>query len=169
MRYYFIDADDEYVVDLTKSRIHSREMMEYTFTHIDGEYVGTPQKVFIRQLAGKYFSSLDGNRWKKFAPQHMPSEMLNVNRVMKMYRGFKPSGLTDGNAGELVTNMPGKVVKINVSEGDKVQKGDPVIILEAMKMENEIKSPVDGVIKSICVSEGDTLEQGVLMIEMEEK
>ena len=169
MRYYFIDTDDEYVVDLTKCKVHSREMVEYTFTHIDGDYVGSPQKVFIRQLAGKYFSSLDGNHWKKFAAQHMPLEMLNVNRIMKMYRGFRPSGITSGNAGELITNMPGKVVKILVGVGDEVREGDPVVILEAMKMENEIKCPAGGVVKTICVKEGDTLEQGVLMIEMEGK
>ncbi len=167
MRYYFIDTDNEYIVDLNKCKIHSPEMVEYTFNHIDKNKVFGPQKVFVRQMAGKYYTSLDSISWKRVAKQDMPTEMLNVNRVMKMYRGFKPSGLSGSNDGELITNMPGKVVKILVNSGDHVSKGDPVVILEAMKMENEIKSPTDGIVKTIYVKEGDALEQGVLMIDLE--
>jgi biotin carboxyl carrier protein len=167
MRYYFIDTDDEYIVDLSRCKVHSPEMVEYTFSHIDDDKIYGPQQVYIRQLAGKYFSSLDGVSWKKLAKQHMPTEMLNVDRVMKMYRGFKPSGLAGDSEGELTTNMPGKVVKILVEPGQKVSQGEPVLILEAMKMENEIKAPTEGIVKTVYVSEGDTLEQGVLMIDLE--
>ena len=63
--------------------------------------------------------------------------------------------------------MPGKVVKITVEEGQTVKKGETVLILEAMKMENEIKSGIDGTVKAIHVSEGDALEENVLMLEIE--
>ncbi len=64
--------------------------------------------------------------------------------------------------------MPGKVVKLNKKVGDKVTKGETVLILEAMKMENEIKSGAEGTIKSINVKEGQALDSGFLMVEIEE-
>ena len=54
--------------------------------------------------------------------------------------------------------MPGTIMKINVSVGDKVKKGDIVCILEAMKMENEIFAPVDGTITSLPVSKGASVQ-----------
>ena len=59
--------------------------------------------------------------------------------------------------------MPGAVVKINCREGEMVRKGDVLIILEAMKMENEIHSPIDGFIKEICVKEGMTVSSEEVM------
>jgi biotin carboxyl carrier protein len=93
--------------------------------------------------------------------------MLNVDRVFKLYRGYKPSSLGGGDEGGLFTQMPGKVVKINCKVGDKVSKGQALLILEAMKMENEIKVGTDGVVKAIHVKVGDALDNGVLMIEVE--
>lgn len=63
--------------------------------------------------------------------------------------------------------MPGLVIKILKEEGHHVVKGDKVIILEAMKMENTIASPIDGVIKSIKVREGVAVEKDALMLEIE--
>jgi biotin carboxyl carrier protein len=61
--------------------------------------------------------------------------------------------------------MPGLVVNILVKEGDTIKKGDALVTLEAMKMENIIKSPADVVIKKINISKGQALEKGQIMIE----
>jgi len=61
------------------------------------------------------------------------------------------------------SEMPGKVVKIAVSVGASVVEGEGILILEAMKMENEIKSPVEGVVTEISVAEGQTVESGALL------
>ena len=66
-------------------------------------------------------------------------------------------------------SIPGLVKKIEVSEGDKVIKGQGLLILEAMKMENEIKSPSEGIIKVIHVSEGQTLEKNTKMMEINQE
>ncbi len=63
--------------------------------------------------------------------------------------------------------MPGLVLSIDAKAGQEVQKGDPLLILEAMKMENVIKAPGDGIIKSIEVEKGQPVEKGQLLIEME--
>ena len=60
--------------------------------------------------------------------------------------------------------MPGKILKVLVSEGQKIKMGEPVIIMESMKMEQTIVSSADGVINSINVKEGETIEVGSVMI-----
>jgi biotin carboxyl carrier protein len=63
--------------------------------------------------------------------------------------------------------MPGKVVKIAAPVGTSVQEGQGVVILEAMKMENEIKSPIDGTVTELGVAEGQTVESGALLFVVE--
>ena len=67
----------------------------------------------------------------------------------------------------VAAEMPGKVVKVNVAAGAEVAEGEGVIILEAMKMENEIPSPIDGILKEIAVSEGQTVEAGDVLFVVE--
>lgn len=61
--------------------------------------------------------------------------------------------------------MPGMVLNILVAEGQEVKKGDPLIVLEAMKMENILKSPTDGVIKKIAIKKGIAVEKNQLLIQ----
>jgi biotin carboxyl carrier protein len=63
--------------------------------------------------------------------------------------------------------MPGKIVKLEVGVGDAVEEGQGVVIVEAMKMENEIPSPIDGFVKEISVAEGDTVESGTPLFVVE--
>ena len=60
--------------------------------------------------------------------------------------------------------MPGLVLDIRVVEGDAVKKGDPILVLEAMKMENIIKSPTDGIVKKINVKKGVAVEKSQVLI-----
>lgn len=77
-------------------------------------------------------------------------------------------GDSDGVGDKLIsTPMPGKVVRIPVKEGDKVDKGDTVIVISAMKMESEYKSPVDGVVKRVYVQEGQTINGNQPLVEIE--
>ena len=68
---------------------------------------------------------------------------------------------------EVKAPMPGLVLDIIAKVGDVVNQGDPLLILEAMKMENVIKSPGDGEIKIIHVAKGVAVEKGLLLIEMQ--
>lgn len=70
-------------------------------------------------------------------------------------------------AGNLKAPMPGKVLRVDVTEGQSVRKGDSVLILEAMKMENTIKATGEATVKAIHVKAGDTVEKGQVMVEME--
>ncbi|MBQ6847494.1 MAG: biotin/lipoyl-binding protein [Clostridia bacterium] len=59
--------------------------------------------------------------------------------------------------------MPGTILAVNVQNGATVKKGDVLMILEAMKMENEISSPVDGTVTSVCVTKGTSVETGTVL------
>lgn len=75
---------------------------------------------------------------------------------------------TPAPAGEGVVTapMPGKILRILVKEGEQVKTGQGLVVLEAMKMENEIPAPKDGVVKKILVKEGDTVDTGQALIEL---
>jgi biotin carboxyl carrier protein len=62
--------------------------------------------------------------------------------------------------------MPGLVLKVLVEEGQQIKKGDPVLILEAMKMENVFKAPADATVKAIKVTERKAVEKGEVLIEL---
>ncbi len=68
-------------------------------------------------------------------------------------------------AGEKVTApMPGNIWKVMVKEGQAVKKGDVLVILEAMKMENEINASADGVVKQVLVTEGQAVDTDALLV-----
>lgn len=62
--------------------------------------------------------------------------------------------------------MPGLVLKVIVSEGQSIKKGEPVLILEAMKMENVFKASADATVKAIKINEGQAVEKGEVLIEL---
>jgi biotin carboxyl carrier protein len=70
------------------------------------------------------------------------------------------------SGGAVKTQMPGRVVRVLVAEGDVVEKGTPLVVVEAMKMENEIKSPREGTISRIAVSEGEIVEARAVLVDL---
>ena len=77
------------------------------------------------------------------------------------------SSKTDQRLVNLKAPMPGKVVDVMVSEGETVEKGHALVILEAMKMENLIKASADATIKAIKIKQGDAVEKNQIMIEFQ--
>lgn len=68
--------------------------------------------------------------------------------------------------GTVKTQMPGRIVRLLVAEGEAVVKGQPLLVVEAMKMENEIKAPRDGVVSRFAVAAGDVVEAKAVLVEL---
>ncbi len=78
-----------------------------------------------------------------------------------------PSSSRKDSSGAISSSIPGKVVSIAVSEGMRVSSGEVVLILEAMKMQNEIKSPIDGIVKEINCTPGERVEGNVILVRID--
>lgn len=87
-------------------------------------------------------------------------------RKLRLRNARGESGTADGPA-EIASPMPGKVVAVLVNEGDEVQEGQGIVVVEAMKMENELRAPKAGVVKSIQCAEGDSVDGGACLCVIE--
>lgn len=92
---------------------------------------------------------------------HRTVSILNDERIL---RDSLMGGRSLGGQENLKAGMPGKVVKIFVKPGDKVKSGESLLIMEAMKMENEMKAKNDVIIEKIHIQEGNSIESGALLI-----
>jgi biotin carboxyl carrier protein len=104
-----------------------------------------------------------------------PNGIVNIGNHQFAIKLIDPkrlrgSGSNDEDAEgkvEIKTAMPGKIVRILVEEGVEVAHGDGVIVVEAMKMQNEMKSPKHGIIKEIRFAEGETVNSGEVLVIIE--
>jgi biotin carboxyl carrier protein len=81
----------------------------------------------------------------------------------RMLAGLVKSGAALGEA-NVQAPMPGLVIGLPLEEGARVTQGQTVVVLEAMKMENDLSSPISGIIKEIRVSKGQTVDQGQVLV-----
>lgn len=113
--------------------------------------------VDLERLAKKS-DTLDGRVHVRVRGRVLRFEMLDERRLkMKEAQGFR---FDVGGVVSIDSPMPGKVIKILKKEGDEVKEGEGIIVVEAMKMENELKTPKPGKVKEIKVKEGDAVEAG---------
>ncbi len=78
-----------------------------------------------------------------------------------------PAPAAAGGRLKVSAPMPGSIVKVIVNAGDAVKKGDTLLVLEAMKMENEIKAPEDATVSSVAVKSGDSVSSGDLLVTLD--
>ena len=81
--------------------------------------------------------------------------------------GTATSGTVEAGAGAVLAIMPGKIVRVLVEPGQQVEEGDPVCVLEAMKMENELHARQGGIVRMVHVKPGDDVEKDQVLVEIE--
>tara|TARA_R110002049_G_scaffold144968_2_gene307256 strand:- start:85 stop:588 length:504 start_codon:yes stop_codon:yes gene_type:complete len=109
-------------------------------------------------------------REEKLVSLKINGQILDVGLKDKFDLLLDKMGLSAVNSQQLSkmkAPMPGLILDIKVAPGDNVAKGDQLLVLEAMKMENVIKSPGEGVVKAIIVKKGDSVEKNQILIEFE--
>lgn len=133
----------------------------------------------IKKLSERAFHVLRDNKGYQVELVHLDkaakSVSLKVNGSIYNYTLkdemdllLQKMGLNDitvAKVSEVKAPMPGLVLEVVAHEGDTVKKGDALVILEAMKMENVIKSPIDGEVKAIKVKNGEPVEKNQILIQ----
>ena len=87
--------------------------------------------------------------------------------IVELHDPVHDAELEEGGAGDVIAPMPGKLVSVLVKPGDKVRKGDPLGVLEAMKMENTLTAPADGVVAQVNYTAGDQVDEGAVVVSFE--
>ena len=118
---------------------------------------GQSKTVYVAESDNELFVQLEGR-------------IIRFEKAIDDQKKFSQDQSGFGAKDKIVTPMPGKVIKILVAEGDKVDEGQPLVIVESMKMENEIKSPAKATVKSVHFQPGDLVnpDQPIIKLEPEE-
>ncbi len=132
-----------------------------------------PVSIELRQLdAQGYTLTCDGKsrRLQIFAVNDFSIEVCLSNRrwSLKWHERFEVVGESQASEGRLTTPMPGKILDVRVKQGDSVQEGDTLLIMEAMKMELTIKAPMSGEVIQLAVSTNEVVEADVLLLEIQQ-
>lgn len=103
---------------------------------------------------------VDGRRFEIDLDQYDPDD---INDAGLINPETEAHSIPAGTACDVTAPMPGDIVDIHVKVGQVVKPGDPLCILDAMKMKNTIHAPQGGTILEVCVAEGQTIEYGVIL------
>ena len=124
--------------------------------------MGDIRKVIVNGEEFKVELDQDGDIWKAVVEgQTFEITVPDSGPAPKQRRS---SGGKSKKSGKVTANIPGKVVTVEVSIGDEVAEGQVVMILEAMKMQNEIQAPVSGTVTEIHCEEGQSIEANVPLL-----
>jgi 3-methylcrotonyl-CoA carboxylase alpha subunit len=125
--------------------------------HLEGQAPG-PYRVTVGDHPRTFHCALDGD------DVHLSWE-ATVYRLRIEREGARPAHRAA--SGSLEAPMPGKVIAIKAKPGQAVRKGDELLVVEAMKMENALRAPRDGVVKRYLASVGDMVSPGAVLVELE--
>lgn len=146
----------------------------YTFSLTEDDVLNldlsSEEKHLLRECKSFDIKIIGSNKHSKSYTVTVNGNSYNVAIEDELDQLITKMGFSLGSAkkvNSIKAPMPGLILDIIAQIGDQVNEGDNLIILEAMKMENVITSPRDGVIKSISVSKSETVEKNQLLIEFE--
>jgi biotin carboxyl carrier protein len=157
MKYITKIDETEFTVEILDEkhiRIHDK-VLEVDFQSVSG------QPVYSLIIGGKSYEayvSPDENHWQVLLRGRLYQAEVEDEREKRL-RAAAGGGASESGEFHLKAPMPGLAVTVLVEEGQEVQKGQVLLILESMKMQNELKAPRDGVISRIKVRAGETVEQ----------
>lgn len=139
-------------------------------TPLDAELHRTRQGHFLRigtrMWSLNVIESTDDSGLRNIAVNGKVIAVEIDDETSALLRSLQTDKATKIHHAILRSPMPGRIARIHVREGELIEAGQGVLILEAMKMENEIKAPSAGIVKSVRVQEGDAVEKNAILIEI---
>ncbi len=120
---------------------------------------GVQYQVVMKREAqkGRYAIWIDGWRFDVDALDERTRTIRDLSERARGEQGPAP----------VLAPMPGLIVRVHVAVGEAVEAGQPVVVMEAMKMENELRAPAAGTVKAVHASPGKAVEKGAVLVEME--
>jgi biotin carboxyl carrier protein len=142
-----------------------------------GDYIATigdrTYRLQARQIPnGGWLLTLDGQRLTAYAAVQGDVRFVNIggqHYTLSVPDRRVSRRRVSGGSGDLTAQMPGQVLDVLVAEGDAVERGQTLVILEAMKMEIRVTAPGDGVVKRLLAAKGDVVERGQVLLEIGKK
>jgi biotin carboxyl carrier protein len=110
-----------------------------------------------KQGRGRYTLWIDGYRFDTEALDERTRSIRDISAANAVPVGPAP----------IIAPMPGLIVRVNVNPGDQVTAGQGIVVMEAMKMENELRATAAGTVRSVEVSPGTAVEKGALLVALE--
>lgn len=166
--------DLKYKIDVTENKLFwkislRQEGKEWVHYDIGKNDYKKAEQYFTFLFAGKsYLIDVIGKDTEYTVFTRNSFRTINIfNDEMLLHASLKKGGGFGGDQ-DLKSGMPGKIIEIFVKPGDVVKANKPLLIMEAMKMENEMRTSRDVQIKEICVNQGDAVESGAVLIKFED-
>lgn len=164
MKYITTIGDHEFEIEILDDKQVSVDgvVYEVNFESVSG------QPVYSLLLNGESHEALinrDENQWQVLLQGALFTAEVEDERERRL-RAAAGGGVAESGEYALKAPMPGLVVKVPVKEGDAVAKGGVLVILESMKMQNELKAPREGTVSRVLVKAGDSVEQKQTMMHL---
>ena len=106
---------------------------------------------------------INGDLFKVLVNGHQYEITVRTALQEKAYKLLEKAAIGQSHHTNVKAPMPGLILKLKKNAGEKVVQGESIVILEAMKMENDLKAPASGIIEKVFVTEGSAVEKGVLL------
>lgn len=168
MKYFVTIGSDQVEVNLDGAGVHfGDEAVEARVEDVSGTPV---HMVTIGNEVHRVLVKRDRERGKRCYSLWVGGYRFDVEALDERSKIIRElSGGSDKPSGPapIVAPMPGLIVRVNVNVGDEVQAGQGVVVMEAMKMENELRSASGGRVKAILAQPGTAVEKGARLVELE--
>ncbi len=118
---------------------------------------------------GEIAFSVEGQHWRAFLADDGPRRYVAFDanaHLLTKAKTVQQKRTAGAGSGSLAATMPGQVIKVLAGEGDAVTRGQPLVLLEAMKMEIRVTAPHDGRIRRLLCSVGQVVERGQVLLEL---
>ncbi len=163
MRYFVQLAGATATLEVEKLKNGAYRVRDEHGRESTAELVTTRAGALVLSLAGQLVEAQPSEQEVRLGGQRFTASAESErDRASAAAKGSDARG-----SNELVAPMPGRIVRVACAVGEAVQKGSPLIVIEAMKMQNELYAKQDATVRAVHVKNGDTVERGAVLVELE--
>lgn len=163
MRYTILRGDQQIPVEIFESGAGYSVTLGETAYEVDSQRV--VGDLYSLTVGSKSYEATVHKTGSEEYQVHLFDGMRSVTLLTPLQLALRgQSASSGGGAGTLRAPMPGRVVRVLVEQGQTVLKGQGVVVVEAMKMQNELAATIDGTVQSVFVREGDSVERNAELV-----